>query len=79
MAGTGVAVGLDRHEYAATVERSEELARLKAQAQKRKSMLIFGPEAIGKTRLLKEFSQKPAAGSPRCARPIAAGNATYPH
>jgi hypothetical protein len=55
MAGPGVAVGLDPHEYTATVERSEELARLKAQAQKRKSMLIFGPEAIGKTRLLEEF------------------------
>lgn len=55
MAGPGVAVDLDPNEYAATVERSEELARLKAQAQKRKSMLIFGPESVGKTRLLEKF------------------------
>jgi hypothetical protein len=31
------------------------MARLQAQAHKRKSMLIFGPEGVGKTRLLQSF------------------------
>jgi hypothetical protein len=48
---------IDPRQYLATVERTEELARLQAQAQRRKSMLIFGPEAVGKTRLLKSFIQ----------------------
>lgn len=46
---------IDPQQYAAVVERTEELARLQAQAQRRKSMLIFGAEAVGKTRLLKTF------------------------
>jgi hypothetical protein len=44
-------------QYLAAVDRTEELARLRAQAQKRKSMLIFGPEGVGKTRLLLTFVQ----------------------
>jgi hypothetical protein len=46
---------VDPQQYGAIVERTEELARLQAQAQRRKSMLIFGPEAVGKTRLLRTF------------------------
>jgi len=42
-------------QYLAVIERVEEMARLQAQAQKRKSMLIFGPETVGKTRLLDDF------------------------
>lgn len=48
---------IDPQRYGAIVERTEEFARLQAQAQSRKSMLIFGPEAVGKTRLLKAFVQ----------------------
>jgi hypothetical protein len=48
---------IDAQQYTDVVERIEELARLQAQAQKRKSMLIFGPEAVGKTRLLCSFVQ----------------------
>lgn len=48
---------IDPQQYVETVERTEELARLKAQAQRRKSMLIFGSETVGKTRLLKSFVQ----------------------
>jgi len=46
---------IDPQQYAAIVERTEELARLHAQALRRKSMLIVGPEAVGKTRLLRTF------------------------
>lgn len=46
---------IDPQQYVAVVERTEELARLQVQAQRRKSMLIFGPEAVGKTRLLRTF------------------------
>jgi hypothetical protein len=46
---------IDPQQYAAIIERTEELARLQAQAQRRKSMLIFGAEAVGKTRLLRTF------------------------
>jgi len=46
---------IDPQQYVAVVERVDELARLQAQAQRRKSMLIFGPEAVGKTRLLRVF------------------------
>jgi hypothetical protein len=46
---------IDPQQYAAVVERTEELARLQAQARRRKSMLIFGSEAVGKTRLLRTF------------------------
>lgn len=45
----------DLQQYSAVVERTEELARLQAQAQKRKSLLIFGAESVGKTRLLESF------------------------
>ena len=48
---------IDPQQYVAVVERTEELARLQAQAQRRKSMLVFGPEAVGKTRLLRSFIQ----------------------
>lgn len=41
--------------FFAAVDRREEMARLQAQAEKRKSLLIFGPEAVGKTRLLRAF------------------------
>jgi hypothetical protein len=44
-------------QYLAAVDRTEELARLRAQAEKRKSMLVFGPEGVGKTRLLLAFVQ----------------------
>jgi len=44
-------------EFSMVVERTQELARLQAQAKDRKSMLIFGPEAVGKTRLLRSFVQ----------------------
>lgn len=44
-------------QYLAAVDRTEELARLRTQAQKRKSMLVFGPEGVGKTRLLLTFVQ----------------------
>jgi hypothetical protein len=48
---------IDPQQYDAIVERTEELARLQTQAQRRKSMLMFGPEAVGKTRLLRSFVQ----------------------
>lgn len=44
-------------QYLAAVDRAEEMARLRVQAQKRKSMLVFGPEGVGKTRLLLAFVQ----------------------
>lgn len=43
-------------QYQAVVERQDELARLKARAQQKKSMLLFGPEGVGKTRLLRAFA-----------------------
>ena len=42
-------------QYLAAVERAEEMARLQDQAKRRKSMLVFGPEGVGKTRLLETF------------------------
>ena len=45
----------DAQQYTVIVERTEELARLRVQMERRKSMLIFGPEAVGKTRLLRTF------------------------
>ena len=42
-------------EYFDAVERAEELARLLEQARARKSMLVFGPEGVGKSRLLRSF------------------------
>jgi AAA domain len=41
--------------YLAAIERVEEMGRLQDQARRRKSMLIFGPEGVGKTRLLEGF------------------------
>jgi hypothetical protein len=48
---------IDAQQYDAIVERFDELDRLRAQIERRKSMLIFGPEAVGKTRLLHSFAQ----------------------
>lgn len=45
----------DAQQFTAIVERTQELARLRVQMERRKSMLIFGPEAVGKTRLLRTF------------------------
>jgi GTPase SAR1 family protein len=42
-------------EYVNLVERTEELGRLREQAKLRKSMLLFGPEGVGKSRLLHTF------------------------
>jgi hypothetical protein len=55
MCGSGLISTLDSQQYLAAVERREEIARLQAQAQRRESMLIFGPEGVGKTRLLDAF------------------------
>ena len=55
MHASGVNGTISPQRYLALVERLEEMARLKAQLQKRKSILIFGPEAVGKTRLLESF------------------------
>jgi hypothetical protein len=43
--------------FFAAVERTQEMARLQAQAERRKSLLIFGPEAVGKSRLLRAFAK----------------------
>jgi hypothetical protein len=43
--------------YLTAVERTEEMKCLQDQARRRKSMLIFGPEGVGKTRLLKRFAK----------------------
>jgi hypothetical protein len=48
-------LGEPTHEYLSCVEREEELDRLRNQAKTRKSMLVFGPEGVGKTRLLRTF------------------------
>ena len=42
-------------EYLSCVEREEQLGRLRNQAKIRKSMLVFGPEGVGKSRLLQTF------------------------
>ena len=42
-------------EYLNCVEREEELGRLRNQAKIRKSMLVYGPEGVGKSRLLRTF------------------------
>ena len=42
-------------EYLNTVEREEELARLRNQARIRKSLLVHGSEGVGKSRLLQNF------------------------
>lgn len=51
------AIHLPDAQYLAVIGRTEELARLQAQAAKRKSMLLFGPEGVGKTRLLQMFAK----------------------
>lgn len=48
--------------YLAAVERLDEMARLQARAQAKKSMLVYGLEGVGKTRLLQAFAKtQPAA------------------
>ena len=42
-------------EHLNCVEREEELGRLRNQARIRKSLLVFGPEGVGKSRLLRAF------------------------
>ena len=42
-------------DYLSCVEREEELGRLRNQARIRKSLLLFGPEGVGKSRLLRSF------------------------
>jgi GTPase SAR1 family protein len=42
-------------EYLSCVERKEEIDRLRNQAKIRKSLLVFGPEGVGKSRLLQTF------------------------
>jgi hypothetical protein len=42
-------------EYLSCVEREEETGRLRNQAKIRKSLLVFGPEGAGKSRLLQAF------------------------
>jgi len=42
-------------EYLSCIERDEELGQLRKQAEARKSMLVFGPEGVGKSRLLQIF------------------------
>jgi hypothetical protein len=55
MALAGLDRTVDPQQYLAAVQRTEELAQLSTQVQKRKSMLVHGPEAVGKTRLLQAF------------------------
>ncbi|MGC9159659.1 MAG: hypothetical protein ACP5FH_11790 [Terracidiphilus sp.] len=43
-------------EYQSYIEREEELDRLHKQAERRKSMLVFGPGGAGKSRLLLTFT-----------------------
>lgn len=43
------------HEYMGCVEREEEMGCLRNQAAMRKSLLVFGPEGAGKSRLLQAF------------------------
>jgi DNA polymerase III delta prime subunit len=44
-------------QYVKAVERTAELERLVSRAHERKHLLIFGPEGVGKTRLLQEFAR----------------------
>jgi hypothetical protein len=56
------AQGAPTLEYLNSVEREEELGRLGNQARIRKSLLVFGPEGVGKSRLLQTFvSSQPLA------------------
>lgn len=43
-------------DYLNWVERQEELDRLRNQVRLRKSLLVFGPEGVGKSRLLQTFA-----------------------
>ena len=54
----GAALHTPDSQYLAAVDRAEEMARLQAQAQRRKSMLVYGPEGVGKTRLLLAFVER---------------------
>jgi hypothetical protein len=49
------AQGEPTREYLSCIEREEELSRLRNQAKTRKSMLVFGLEGVGKSRLLRAF------------------------
>ena len=42
-------------EYLNCIEREEELGRLRNEARMRKSLLVYGPEGVGKSRLLRAF------------------------
>jgi hypothetical protein len=42
-------------EYLTCIGREEELDRLRNQVRTRKSLLVFGPEGVGKSRLLRSF------------------------
>ncbi|MFZ0301799.1 MAG: hypothetical protein WAL75_03905 [Terracidiphilus sp.] len=53
--GEGYGGNIEPQLFFAAVERTEEMARLQTQAEKRKSFLLFGAEAVGKTRLLQAF------------------------
>ena len=47
-------------EYLNCVEREEELGRLRNKDKIRKSLLVFGPEGVGKSSLLRTFVEKQA-------------------
>jgi len=55
VAREGYSGNIEPEVFFAAIERKEEMTCLQAQAQKRKSLLIWGPEAVGKTRLVKAF------------------------
>ncbi len=42
-------------QYLTAIDRADEMAHLQDQVQRRKSMLVFGQESVGKTRLLESF------------------------
>lgn len=55
-------VSVARHdrlqEYISCVEREEELERIRNQVNARKSLLVFGPSGVGKSRLLQTFVER---------------------